>query len=149
MDATEGSYVDRLVGVLDNIATAIAGLNRRQTHVIRGRVGAVVRVQRLRCHQCVAKVGLSRPVLGPGASPEERWQCDGDQDADDQNDHHELDEGEPLLLLPAVHETRKHCSIHPLPSCCRVTGCSSAREVLGLPCPWGDFSGDLHLGRTA
>ena len=60
------------------------GLNGLQRGARGAHVAAVVRVDRLRGHEGVAKVGLRRAVLGPGAGAQERRQGDGDQDADDQ-----------------------------------------------------------------
>jgi hypothetical protein len=39
---------------------------------------------------------------------------DGDQDADDQYDHHQLDEGESVLILFALHEALEHVASTPL-----------------------------------
>jgi hypothetical protein len=62
----------------------------------------------LRGCQPVAEVRLGRPVLSPRASAEERGQSDGDQNADDQNDHHQLDQGEALLVTTPIDEALDH-----------------------------------------
>src|SRR4029077_3375001 len=46
-------------------------------------------------------------------------QSDGDQDADDQNDHHQLDEGEALVVLPALPEAFEH-GVTSLSVCMRI-----------------------------
>ena len=51
---------------------------------------------------------------GPCTSTQERRQCDGDQDADHQNDHHQLDEGKAVLILLALEIALEH--LRQLPS---------------------------------
>ena len=45
--------------------------------------------------ECGVQVGLGRPVVGRAGHPEEGRDGDGQQDRHDQQDDHELDEGEP------------------------------------------------------
>src|SRR2546430_16276504 len=58
-----------------------------------------------------AEARLSRLVLRSRAGAEEGGQSNGDQDADDENDHHELDQREARLLVPALHETLEHVRV--------------------------------------
>ncbi|HEY6678686.1 MAG TPA: hypothetical protein VI411_07265, partial [Actinomycetota bacterium] len=49
-------------------------------------------------------------------------------DADDQNDHHQLDEGEALVVLPALPEALEHgvtslSSLHAHPDDAHLHGC--------------------------
>src|SRR5207244_5646931 len=70
----------------------------------------------LRRGERVADGRLRRPVLRPGPSTEERGQGDGDQDADDQNDHHQFDEGETLLaVLQLACDLAHHVMYSPPP----------------------------------
>src|SRR5512132_171026 len=71
-------------------------------------VPVAVREEGLGGGDAVPQVRLRRPVLRPGPGAEEGRKSDGDQDADDQNDHHQLDEGEALVLLPSLPETLEH-----------------------------------------
>src|SRR5258708_3515353 len=64
-------------------------------------VALLVGVVGLLGRESVAQGGLGSPVLGTLASAEEGRDGNGDQDGDDQNDDHELDEGE--TLLPILH----------------------------------------------
>ena len=72
--------------------------------IVRGRgvVRLVVGVHRLLGGQTVTKVGLSRTVLGTLTCTQERRNGDRDQDGNDQHDHHQLNEGEALLLVPTT-----------------------------------------------
>ena len=100
----------------------------------RTRVVARVRVGRLRGHQGVAQARLSRSVLRPLTGTEEGRQRDGDQDADDQNDHHQLDEGETFLLICAVQEAREHCAVNSFPLLVHITSmCVLERFRSGCP----------------
>ena len=49
----------------------------------------------------VAEVSLRGTILRAGPGTENGGKCDGDQDADDENDHHKLDEREARFLVPA------------------------------------------------
>src|SRR5205085_6168694 len=57
----------------------------------------------------------------------------GDQDADDQNDHHKLDEGESLLLVALLHEVLQHaCSTSSLDAICTCLGSFRQPEPAAL-----------------
>jgi len=68
----------------------------------------VVREAGLRGRERVPEARLGRLVVRPVPGAQERRQSDGDQDADDQNDHHQLDKGEAFVLTDALRETLEH-----------------------------------------
>src|SRR6185503_14944597 len=86
-----GGSGDPVQTVLDRLGVRdVEARERLRGRVIRGR-GQIA----------VAKVSLRGTILSAGPGTEEGGKCDGDQDADDEHHHHELDEREPGFLVPA------------------------------------------------
>jgi len=74
---------------------------------------------RPRGREGVPEVGLRYPVLSPLTGADKRRESDGDEDADEQNDHNELDEGEALVIVAAPRGTLEH-GVSFLSMCSRV-----------------------------
>ena len=98
----------RLPGRPPSTSTSSDGSMASAGRGVEAGVRVTVREERLRGGEPVPQVRLCSPVLGPLTGAEEGRQSDGDQDADDQNDHHQLDEGEALVVLPALPEAFEH-----------------------------------------
>jgi hypothetical protein len=78
-----------------------AGLDRLGSRDVEVRERLSGRVVRGRGEIAVAKVGLRGAILSAGPGTEEGGKCDGDQEADNEYHHHELDERESRFLVPA------------------------------------------------
>ena len=93
-----------------------ARLAQRRLHVLQRRdVGVValaVRVERLERGARIADGGLRARVLRLRALVQERGQCNAGEDPDDQDHHHELDQGEAAIVARTVEEASCHCLIN-------------------------------------
>jgi hypothetical protein len=74
----------------------------------RGGVRVLVDVAGLHLGDGVAGSRLGSRVLALGTLAEERGQSDRGEDADDQDDHEQLDQGEALLVARAVAQLVEH-----------------------------------------
>ena len=100
-----GRVTNRHVQDVDVVGLHVVPVERRlDVDHVRGRrvVRLVVHVHRLLGGQTVTQVRLSRTVLGALTSAEEGGDSNSDQDGNDQNDHHQLDEGEAFLVVPTT-----------------------------------------------
>ncbi len=77
-------------------------------------VAVLVGEHGLRRGQRVPEARLSRSVVRLGACTQEGRDGDGDQNGNNQHHNHELDEGEPLFVLPTIPDGLEH-RLHRIP----------------------------------
>src|SRR5213079_228846 len=116
--------------------------------------------RRLRRSHGVPEARLSCPILRPRPGTQERGKCDGNQDADDQNHHHQLDEGEsPVLIVHLTSDLLDHVDVTPFPPIdesrflayvlCRFGGGDAPLELRGIRFPevQKDYTSHATIGR--